>query len=268
MRDRNSDRRPKFARERKPARHWRPSHGAPRDSTMVLYGWHTVRAALANPARNFHRLLATENAARRLTEDGVTIVPEIVRPEAIVALTGAEAVHQGLYAEADPLPEPDLETVAADGIVLLLDQITDPHNVGAIMRSAAAFGVTAVVTTARHSPQVSGVLAKAASGALDVVPIITVPNLARALGDLKDFGTMLVGLDSEGEADLAEVALSAPLGLVIGAEGKGLRHLTRTHCDVLARIALPGAIKSLNVSNATALALYIAATKIKGAGAG
>src|SRR3984893_4117411 len=234
-----------------------------RDATVVLYGWHTVMAALENPARTFHRLLASENAARRLGEDNIKLPlePELVRPEAIAALAGPEAVHQGLYAEADPLPSPELDDVAA-GIVLVLDQITDPHNVGAILRSAAAFGVTAAVTTAHHSPHASGVLAKAASGALEYVPIVTVANLARALEELKDLNTLLVGLDSAGEADLAAAPLAAPLALVVGAEGKGLRHLTRRHCDILARLALPGRIKSLNVSNATALALYVATTKL------
>jgi 23S rRNA (guanosine2251-2'-O)-methyltransferase len=234
------------------------------DDMVVLYGWHSVKAALANPAREFHRVLLTENALRRLTEDGIkpTVEPELVRPEAIVALVGAEAVHQGLYAEAEPLPAPDLEDVAGGGVLLVLDQITDPHNVGAIMRSAAAFDVKAVVTTVRHSPDATGALAKAASGALEYVPFVTVPNLARALDELKDLNVLLVGLDSSGEADLAAATLSKPLALVIGAEGKGLRHLTRAHCDIVARLALPGRIKSLNVSNATALALYVATTKL------
>jgi 23S rRNA (guanosine2251-2'-O)-methyltransferase len=235
-----------------------------RDATAVLYGWHTVKAALENPQRRFHRLLATENAVRRLTEDKVTfpIAPTLMRPEDIAAIAGATAVHQGLYAEADPLASPELEDIATDGIVLALDQITDPHNFGAIMRSAAAFAVTAVVTTERHSPQASGVLAKAASGALEYVPIVTVVNLARALDELRELNTFLVGLDSGGDTDLAATPLSAPLALVIGAEGKGLRHLTRAHCDVIARLALPGRITSLNVSNATALALYVASSKI------
>jgi 23S rRNA (guanosine2251-2'-O)-methyltransferase len=242
---------------------WR--HAARQDEgVVVLYGWHTVKAALANPARTFHRLLATENAARRLAEDGITpaVAPELVRPEAIAALAGAEAVHQGLYAEADPLPSPDLEDVMDEGITLVLDQITDPHNVGAILRSAAAFDVRAVVTTARHSPEATGVLAKAASGALEYVPILTVPNLARALEEMKDVNAFVVGLDSSGETDLAAARLHAPLALVVGAEGKGLRHLTRARCDVVARLALPGRIKSLNVSNATALALYVASARL------
>ncbi len=239
-----------------------PWRHAPRsDDTVVLYGWHTVMAALANPQRRFRRLLATENAARRLAEEKPGVKFEMVRPDSIDALVGPEAVHQGLYAETDPLPSPALEDVAS-GVLLVLDQITDPHNVGAILRSAAAFGVTAAVTTARHSPEATGVLAKAASGALEYVPIVTVGNLAQGLRTLKDLGTLLVGLDSSGEADLGKVTFSAPVALVLGAEGKGLRQLTRTTCDVVARLELPGAIKSLNVSNATALALYIATTRL------
>jgi 23S rRNA (guanosine2251-2'-O)-methyltransferase len=240
---------------------WR--HPPRSDDTVVLYGWHTVMAALANPQRRFRRLLVTENAARRLAEEKLSpsVKLEMARPDAIDALVGPEAVHQGLYAETDPLPSPALEDVAS-GVLLVLDQITDPHNVGAILRSAAAFAVTAVVTTARHSPEATGVLAKAASGALEYVPIVTVGNLAQALRTLKDLGTLLVGLDSSGEADLAQVTFAAPVALVLGAEGKGLRQLTRTNCDVVARLDLPGRIKSLNVSNATALALYVATARI------
>ena len=167
-------------------------------------------------------------------------------------------MHQGLYAEADALPSPPLEELPATGIVLVLDQITDPHNVGAILRTAAAFAVAAVVTTARHSPEATGVLAKSASGALELVPIVSVQNLARALATLKERGFLLVGLDSDAEHDLAQTPLRTPLALVLGAEGKGLRQLTKETCDHLARLSLPGEIKSLNVSNATALALYIA----------
>jgi 23S rRNA (guanosine2251-2'-O)-methyltransferase len=151
-----------------------------------------------------------------------------------------------------------------DGIVLVLDQITDPHNVGAILRSAAAFAVGAIVTTARHSPEATGVLAKSASGALELVPMVTVQNLARGLEELRQREFLLVGLDSDGEADLADVTLRAPLALVLGAEGKGLRQLTKTTCDRLARIDVPGEIKSLNVSNAAALALYVASRRLSG----
>jgi 23S rRNA (guanosine2251-2'-O)-methyltransferase len=167
-------------------------------------------------------------------------------------------VHQGLLAEADPLLSPEIEDLAAAGIVLVLDQITDPHNVGAILRTAAAFAVAAIVITARHSPEATGVLAKSASGALEVVPIVAVQNLARALAALKESGFLVVGLDSDAPDDLASLQVKAPLALVLGAEGKGLRQGTRAACDRLARLDLPGAIKNLNVSNAAALALYIA----------
>jgi 23S rRNA (guanosine2251-2'-O)-methyltransferase len=192
----------------------------------------------------------------------VPVEPELVRPGEIAARLGPDAVHQGLLVEADPLPVPTLETLAPEGLVLVLDQITDPHNVGAILRSAAAFAVKAVVTTARHSPEATGVLAKAASGAIDLVPLVLVQNLARGMTALRERGFLLVGLDSEGAADLADLPLKAPLALVLGAEGKGLRNLTRETCDALARIDLPGAIRSLNVSNAAALALYVASRKI------
>jgi 23S rRNA (guanosine2251-2'-O)-methyltransferase len=230
------------------------------DDTVLLYGWHTVTAALANPARHIRRLLATENAVRRLAADGIALplTPELVRPDALDARLTPDAVHQGLLVEADPLPSPDVEELAPQGTVLVLDQITDPHNVGAILRTAAAFAVAAIVTTARHSPQATGVLAKAASGALEHVPIVTVQNLARGLGALKERGFFTVGLDSSAPDDLAAMELRAPLALVLGAEGKGLRQLTVTTCDRLAKLELPGAIKSLNVSNAAALALYIA----------
>lgn len=229
------------------------------DDTAVLYGWHPVTAALQNPARRVRKLLATENAARRLAEENISATaPEIVRPDAIAARLLPDAVHQGLYLEADPLPSPTIEELATDGIVLVLDQVTDPHNVGAIFRSAAAFAATAIVTTARHSPEATGVLAKAASGALDHVPLVTVQNLARALAALKARGFLVVGLDSSGREDLAGLALRRPLALVLGAEGKGLRQLTKDICDHVARLDLPGAIRSLNVSNAAAVALYIA----------
>ena len=243
--------------ERRP---WQRRDEAPHSDAVILYGWHTVKAALDNPARRIRRLYATGNAARRLAADGVapTVAPEVVRPDAIARRLGPDAVHNGLLAEADPLPSPALEDIEPAGIVLVLDQITDPHNVGAILRTAAGFNVAAVVTTARHSPEATGVLAKAASGALEFVPIVTVQNLARALETLRERGYTLVGLDSTGEIDLADAALRAPLALVLGAEGKGLRQLTRTTCDQVARLDLPGRIKSLNVSNATVLALYIA----------
>jgi 23S rRNA (guanosine2251-2'-O)-methyltransferase len=168
-----------------------------------------------------------------------------------------------VYIEADPLLAPSIESLPTDGIVLVLDQITDPHNVGAIFRSAAAFAATAIVTTTRHSPDATGVLAKSASGALEQLPLIAVQNLARGLAALKEHGFLVIGLDSSGDDDLATVALRRPLALVLGAEGKGLRQLTKETCDHIARLDLPGAIQSLNVSNAAALALYIAHSRLK-----
>ena len=240
------------------------------EGVAILYGWHTVAAALANPARRVRKILATENAARRLADDSISlpVTPEIVRPDVIAARLSPDAVHQGLLVEADPLPAPELEDLAAVGTVLVLDQITDPHNVGAILRTAAAFGVTAIVTTARHSPEATGVLAKAASGALELVPIVAVQNLARALEEMKERGFLTVGLDSEGETELAAAPLRLPLALALGAEGKGLRQLTRATCDIRARLDLPGAIKSLNVSNAAAIALYAATAVLRADAAG
>jgi 23S rRNA (guanosine2251-2'-O)-methyltransferase len=242
---------------------WR-DRGDASDGPVILYGWHTVVAALANPQRRIRKLILSENAARRLTEENIDtpITPEIVRPALIDQRLGPDAVHQGLLAEADPLPSPDIETLPQEGIVLVLDQITDPHNVGAIMRSAAAFAVKAIVTTARHSPEATGVLAKSASGALELVPLVTVQNLARALTEMNDQGFLTVGLDSQGSEDLGSVPLRQPLALVLGAEGKGLRHLTRETCSTVARLDMPGEIKSLNVSNAAVLALYIGASRL------
>ena len=235
------------------------------DGPVIMYGWHTVKAALQNPARRLRKLLVTENAARRLSEEAIAsaIKPEVVRPSAIAERLLPDAVHQGLYLETDPLPSPAVEDLPAKGVVLVLDQITDPHNVGAIFRSAAAFAATAIVTTQRHSPDATGALAKAASGALEYVPFVSVQNLARGLAALKQSGFLVVGLDSSGDSDLASLPLRAPLALVLGAEGKGLRQLTKETCDHVARIDLPGEIKSLNVSNAAALGLYVAAGKLR-----
>ncbi|WP_257166621.1 23S rRNA (guanosine(2251)-2'-O)-methyltransferase RlmB [Bradyrhizobium sp. SRS-191] len=244
--------------------HGRWEREAGSDGPVILYGWHTVSLALANPNRTIRKLYLTENAARRLADEGIEtrVTPEIVRPGQIDQRLGPDAVHQGLLAEADPLPSPDIDTLAPEGLILVLDQITDPHNVGAILRSAAAFDVKAIVTTARHSPEATGVLAKSASGALELVPIITVQNLARALTRLNERGFQTVGLDSAGDADIASVPLRQPLALVLGAEGKGLRQLTRETCSVVARLDMPGAIKSLNVSNAAVLALYVGASRL------
>lgn len=232
--------------------------GPTREGAVILYGWHPVAEAVRAGKRTLFRLLATENAARRLAEEfpDSGLAPEIVRPSAIDALVEADAVHQGLYAEAEPLESDDLDTLPDDALVVALDQITDPHNVGAIVRTAAAFGASAILTTARHSPQATGVLAKSASGGLEHVPFVIVRNLGDALVALGARGYLRVGLDSEGPVELERVEARRPLVVVMGAEGKGLRARTRELCDVLARLDMAGAIKSLNVSNAAAIALY------------
>jgi 23S rRNA (guanosine2251-2'-O)-methyltransferase len=256
----HSSRKPRFARQggSRGGRDNRPRRAHADDEATILYGWHPVAEALRNRNRAFHRLLATENSARRLQEEigALPIEPEIVRPDAINRLVEPDAVHQGLYLEADPLPSPTLESLSGERIVLALDQITDPHNVGAIVRTAAAFGVEAIVTTARHSPAATGVLAKSASGGLEHVPFLTVRNLADSLIALGERGYQRIGLDSSGEAQLDEMPLRRPVVLVLGSEGKGLRQRTRECCDGIGRLDMPGAIKSLNVSNAAAIALY------------
>lgn len=225
----------------------------------LIYGAHPVTEALKNPRRKPVKLWATENAALRLKEDAPNLIiePEIVHPRLLDhMLKSADAVHQGIILDAKPLHQPNLDEVPRDGLIVLLDQVTDPHNVGAIMRSCAAFNVSAVVVTARHSADASGVFFKAASGAFEHVPYVTVTNLARAIDELKDYGFHIVGLDSEAEVSMADVPKVRPLALILGAEGKGLRHLTVKSCDQVAKLDMPGAIKSLNVSIATAVSLY------------
>ncbi len=233
---------------------------------MRIYGFHSVAAALRAPRRALVRLYATAAAAERLKPeiDAREVETRVMSLEEIAARAPRDAVHQGVLLEARPLLPIDLSELPPNGLVLVLDQVTDPHNVGAIVRTAAAFAVDALVITERRSPEFSGALAKSASGGLEYVPICPVINLARALGEMGDFGYMRVGLDAEGPVPLHEVPLSRPLALVVGAEGKGLRRLTRERCDVLARLDLPGAIKSLNVSNASAIALALAWRRLHG----
>ena len=228
------------------------------DQNDVLYGAHPVEEALKNPKRKFVKLTTTLNGAERLREFTQTlgITPEIVNPKVLDRRVEPDAVHQGMILEAKPLHQPQLNEIEQSGVVVMLDQVTDPHNVGAILRTCAAFNVRALVTTARHSPEASGVLFKAASGAYEHVPYVKVTNLARAMEELRDAGFHLVGLDSEADTTLDQVDKTPPLVLVLGAEGKGLRELTRKNCDVVAKLDFSGAIRSLNVSNAAAVALY------------
>ena len=239
----------------------KPPRRSERPSDVVrIYGFHSVTAALRAPRRKLIRLYATAAAAERLSEEIAArgVETRLLSGEEIAQRAPRDAVHQGLLLEARPLEPIDISELPAQGLVVVLDQITDPHNVGAILRTCSAFAVDALVTTERHSPEFAGALAKSASGGLEHVPIWSVTNLARALAELGDLGYWRVGLDSEATQTLRAARLSRPLALVLGAEDKGLRRLTREHCDVMARLDLPGAIKSLNVSNACAIALAIA----------
>jgi 23S rRNA (guanosine2251-2'-O)-methyltransferase len=239
----------------------------PQDDALLIYGIHSVKAALDNPRRKIRRLIATRNALARLdlTEGADLPYPvEIVEPSRIDRLLEADAVHQGAVIETLPLSPRPLSALGDAPLVLVLDQVTDPHNVGAIMRSAVAFGAGALITTARHSPGESGVLAKAASGALEHIDHIAVRNLASALEELQRLGFQTIGLDSDGPAVLEKSFSGARVALVLGAEGKGLRQKTRETVDALARLDMPGAIRSLNVSNATAIALYAARRHLDG----
>ncbi len=237
-----------------------PGTRAP-EGVLRLYGIHTVKAALENPARMIKRMLVTRNALERLEIDDITAFDfpvEIVEPRNIDRETGSDAVHQGVMVEAEPLQTKRLGDLTDTRLVLVLDQVTDPHNVGAIMRSAVAFNCGALITTARHSPHESGVLAKAASGALEMIPHIEVRNLSDALDELSGLGFQTIGLDSEGEVELESCMTGLKIALVLGAEGKGLRQKVRETANTLARLDMPGLIKSLNVSNAAALSLYAA----------
>lgn len=225
-----------------------------------IYGFHAAEAALANPRRRIVAVHATENAINRLAPllASRKIAPRPVAPKDLDRRLGPDAVHQGVLVEAEPLDNPALADLVTGGpgVLVVLDQVTDPHNVGAILRSAAAFGAKGLVMTARHSPPLTGALAKAASGALEHVPVALVGNLARSLSDLADLGADRVGLDGEGGERIEDYVVEGPVALVLGAEGRGLRHLTRENCDRLARISTSGPLASLNVSNAAAVALH------------
>lgn len=233
---------------------------------VLLFGIHAVEAALGNEARVVRKLHLTDNAERRLHDTlGVRRVAfERVLPRDLDRRLGADTVHQGALLETQELPEPDLADIAETAgfrPLLVLDQVTDPHNVGAILRSAAVFGAAGLVMTRRHSPPLDGTLAKSASGALEAVPVIRVQNLARAIADLKDLSFSVVGLDGDAADRLETLAWSERTALVLGAEGKGLRQLTRDSCDSLCRISSDGPLASLNVSNAAAIALHYAAAR-------
>jgi 23S rRNA (guanosine2251-2'-O)-methyltransferase len=234
------------------------------EGEALIFGIHAVQAALQNDRRVITRLFLTDNAERRLgealTARGVT--HEGVHPKDLDRRLGPDTVHQGALMESVPLPEPTLAELIEHGAgrpLLVLDQVTDPHNVGAILRSAAVFGSAGLILTRRNSPPLDGALAKSASGALEHVPVALVQNLARAMSELKELGCTLIGLDGEAPDCLEQLPWPEHAALVFGAEGKGLRHLTRENCDRLCRIASDGILGSLNVSNAAAIVLHWAA---------
>jgi len=234
--------------------------------TIHLYGLHTVRAALDNPRRSISKLMVSQNAVARLEIENIEALPfevEICHPSEIDKLLGDDSVHQGALLITRPLSPRPLSNLNETQLVIILDQVTDPHNVGAIIRSAVAFGAGALITTQRHSPSESGVLAKSASGALELIDLIEERNLAEAIEAIQAQGFQTIGLDSEAPEALEEAFRGERIALVLGAEGKGLRQKTRSVCSNLARLDMPGAIKSLNVSNATAIALYAARNHLK-----
>ncbi len=241
--------------------------GSREDATRHwLYGHHAVAAAFKNPARQATRLLATPQAAERLRAECPEAKPEFAERGMIESLVPEGAVHQGIALQASPLPALALEDVAASvsdsGLILVLDQVTDPQNVGAILRSAAAFGAQALIMPQRHAPPVTGALAKAASGALEHVPLVTVTNLDRSLKTLKQADFWILGLDAEAETSIADTTIDGKLVLVLGAEGAGLRRLTAERCDLLLRLPMTGPIPSLNVSAAAAVALYALSVRL------
>ena len=253
---------------RRPARP--PARREP--ETLWLYGAHAVLAALGNPRRRLHRLLWTPEAARsfeaevrrRLVQRDDGLAPIPAERAELARILPEGAVHQGLALAADPLEQPNLDELTAAEpppgggrhLIVVLDQVTDPQNVGAILRTASALGAQAVVTTRRHAAPETGALAKAASGALEHLPYLQETNLARALERLKSAGYWLIGLAADAELPLAGLDPGPRVGLVLGAEGSGLRRLTREACDHLVRLPTRGPIGQLNVSNAAAVALY------------
>lgn len=238
----------------------RASTGAAR-----LWGRHAVEAALMNPERRHRKLWATREGIETLDGELPADFPvEWASPADLARLVARDAPHQGLVLDCDMLPDIYLSDVL-DGDparpLVVLDQVTDPHNVGAIMRSAAAFDACAVVTQDRHAPPESGTLAKSASGALEIVPWVRVVNLARALDEIAEAGYWRIGLAGEAQATLAEALPAGPVALILGAEGEGMRHNIAQHCDALARLPISAAMESLNVSNAAAIALYAASVR-------
>lgn len=230
-----------------------------------LWGRHAVEAALKNPERQHRKLWATREGIASLDGELPADFPvEYAQAADLARLVARDAPHQGLVLDCEPLPDIFLDEVLTGDParpLVILDQVTDPHNVGAILRSAAAFDACAIVTQDRHAPPESGTLAKSASGALEIVPWVRVVNLARALDEVAEAGYWRIGLDGDGKSNLGDALPTGPIALVLGAEGEGMRHNVMQHCDALARLPISSAIESLNVSNAAAIALYAVASR-------
>ena len=250
-----------------------PRRDAPSREEIWIYGYHPAAAALANPQRKILRIVATAEAAARLREDSSVPADISARTHTlgrgdIDQLVGKDAVHQGIAVLVRPLNHNLQDVLAtldgrADACLVLLDQVTDPHNAGAVLRSAAAFGASAVIAPDRHAPDESGVMAKSASGALDKVPYVKTVNLVRAIELIKDVRFWLVGLDAAAPVALSSIDLGGRIALVLGAEGEGIRRLVAEACDHLAKLPISSAMESLNVSNAAAVALYEKARQAK-----
>ncbi|RCL03352.1 MAG: 23S rRNA-methyltransferase [Candidatus Tokpelaia sp. JSC161] len=255
-----------YARLRRRYRVARLSEFVPMNKDCIwYYGFHTVEAILHNPKRRIHRLFITKNAYRKLNPGNLISASslKVIESKMLTRFLGSEVVHQGILIETESLVAKNLDDLHRFSLIIVLDQVTDPHNVGAIMRSAVAFGAHAVIATQRYSPKESAILAKTASGAFDLIDYITVNNLSEALKTLHEMGFKTVALDSEGPHLLHFSFSGQKLALVLGAEGKGLRKKIKETVSVLARFDMPGVIKNLNVSNAAAIALYSAHSYLK-----
>lgn len=244
----------------------RPS--AAQSGRSRLWGRHAVTAALANPERTLRKLWGTHEAIASLGVASSTLTVQYAEVADLGRMVPSDAPHQGLVLECDPLPDrwlDELFEMAPDANdrrpILVLDQVTDPHNVGAVLRSAVAFDALGIVTQDRHSPPESGALARSASGALEIMPWIRVVNLARALDEMAEAGYWRVGLTGHTDLLLPDAMPPGKLALVLGAEGEGMRQNTQAHCDALAKLPISPRMESLNISNAAAIALYAAATR-------
>lgn len=246
------DQKPNFRKDRP-----QEKRGAGDGGSLWIWGTHAVDAAIANPKRDIIEILATKNAIAHLPKD---IKAKTIEPESLTDILPPNAVHQGVAARVKPLPDPDYDEVLSHGgFIFVLDQLTDPQNIGSIFRTAAAFGAKAIIQQDRKAPSITGVIAKAAQGGIEIVPDLRVVNISQTIKELSDSGWFAIGLDMEGSAgSLAKLVEGEkrPIAIVLGAEGKGLRQLVSERCDAIAHIPMGGNMESLNVSNAAAIAAY------------